>query len=301
MELRHLDVLIAIAEAGSFTAGADRLHTVQSNVSEQLRQLERDLGAPLLIRSRRGAVPTEFGEVVLERARRIRAEVDAMLADVSMLRGLEVGHSSIGVIGTASKWLVPALLAHVEERAPGVQLRVTEGPSERLVQAVAVAELAMAVVTEPVHDARLDVEHLRDEALVAVVRRRARFRREPVALVELAERRLILPPRGNPLRDEIEDAAARAEVALDVPIEVDGVRLINDLVAAGQGVSILPQTAAPRDVPSVRDVPIADLPPRRLALVQARNAYLSLADQAVRDGIVRTVAQASPGGRAARS
>ena len=88
MELRHLDVLIAVAEARSFTAAADRLHTVQSNVSEQLRQLERELDAPLLIRSRRGATPTEFGEVVLEHARRIRAEIDALLADVNMLRGL---------------------------------------------------------------------------------------------------------------------------------------------------------------------------------------------------------------------
>ncbi|MBI2170210.1 MAG: LysR family transcriptional regulator [Actinobacteria bacterium] len=300
MELRHLDVLVAVAESGSFTAAAERLHTVQSNVSEQVRQLERDIGVPLLIRSRKGAATTEFGEVVLERARRIRAEIDAMLADVSMLRGLEGGHSSIGVIGTASKWLVPALLAYLEESAPGVRLRVTEGASERLIQDVAGAELALAVVTEPVSDARLAVTHLRDEALVAVVRRGARFKREPVPLQELAERRMILPPRGNPLRDEIEDTAAEQGLTLNVPIEVEGVRLINDLVAAGQGVSILPQTAAPRDVPSVRDIGIADLPPRRLALVYSRNAYLSLADEAVREAIVHTVAQAMPRGKGTR-
>lgn len=297
MELRHLDVLIAIAETGSFTAAADRLHTVQSNVSEQLRQLERDLGVPLLIRSRRGATTTEFGEVVLERARRIRTEIDALVADVSILRGLEGGHSSIGVVGTASKWLVPALLGELEEHAPGVRLRITEGASERLVQEVAAAELALAVVTEPVKDPRLDVEHLRDEALVGVVRRGARFQTEPVSLVELASRRLILPPRGNPLREEIEEVAAEQGVAVDVPIEVEGVRLINDLVASGQGVSILPQTAAPRDVPAVRDVPIVEMPPRRLALVQTRNAYLSLADQAVRDAIVRVVGATTAGAR----
>lgn len=293
MELRHLDVLVAIAETGSFTAAADRLHTVQSNVSEQLRQLERDLGVPLLVRSRRGAVPTEFGEVVLERARRIRAEIDALLADVSVLRGLEGGHSSIGVVGTASKWLVPALLADLEERARGVRLRVTEGASERLVQEVASAELAMAVVTEPVPDPRLDVEHLHEEALVGVVRRGVRFEHEPVPLAELAGRPLILPPLGNPLRDEIEEAASAQDITLDVRIEVEGVRLINDLVAAGLGVSILPQTAAPLDVPAVRDVAIADMPPRRLALVQTRNAYHSLADRAVRDGIIRIVTAAA--------
>src|SRR3712207_3970688 len=69
MELRHLDVLLAVAEQGSFTAAADTLRTVQSNVSEQVRQLEAELGVPLIVRNRRGALPTEFGVRVLERAR----------------------------------------------------------------------------------------------------------------------------------------------------------------------------------------------------------------------------------------
>lgn len=298
MELRHLDVLVAIAETGSFTAAADRLHTVQSNVSEQLRQLERELDAPLFVRGRRGARATEFGEVVLERARRVQAEVDAIHTDVSVLKGLEAGHSSVGVVGTASRWLVPALLSDLEDHAPGVRLRVTEGASERLVQEVATSELSLAVVTEPVADPRLEVRHLRDEALVAVVRKGVRFEAEPVSLTELSRHRMILPPVGNPLRLEVEEAAAAQAVRLDVRIEIEGVRLINDLVAAGLGVSILPQTAAPRDVPAVRDVEIAEMPPRRLALVHARASYLSLADRAVYDALVRLVEQPEAGSRA---
>ena len=73
MEIRHLDALLAITEAGSFSAAAEVLHTVQSNVSEQIRQLERELGVPVLVRGRRGATPTEFGRVVLERARMNRS------------------------------------------------------------------------------------------------------------------------------------------------------------------------------------------------------------------------------------
>src|SRR3954452_10201367 len=81
MEIRHLDALLAITETGSFSAAAEMLHTVQSNVSEQIRQLERELGAPVLVRGRRGASPTEFGRVVLDRARRIRGELEAMRVD----------------------------------------------------------------------------------------------------------------------------------------------------------------------------------------------------------------------------
>ena len=78
MDIRQLEALLAVAEEGSFTAAADRLHTVQSNVSEHVRQLEAELGVQLLVRDRRGAVPTEFGVRVLERARAIRSELDAL-------------------------------------------------------------------------------------------------------------------------------------------------------------------------------------------------------------------------------
>jgi LysR family hydrogen peroxide-inducible transcriptional activator len=154
---------------------------------------------------------------------------------------------------------------------------------------VADRELASAVVTEPVTDPRLVVEHLRDEALVGLV---------PVSLVlgakdrvelsALAEHSVILPPQGNPLRDEVEDAARIEHVTLRVPIEVEGIRLIADLVASGAGVSILPETAVPDDHPQVRTVRIARMPPRRLALITARGVHLSLADQAVHD-VVRTL------------
>ena len=91
MELRHLDTLLAIDEEGSFTAAADALATVQSNVSDQVRQLEAELGVPLLVRSRRGAEPTEFGTLVLERARRVHRELEAMRVDLALLQGLDAG------------------------------------------------------------------------------------------------------------------------------------------------------------------------------------------------------------------
>src|SRR5215475_11490211 len=98
MDLRQLEALLAVAEEGSFTAAADRLRTVQSNVSEHVRQLEAELGVQLLVRDRRGAMPTEFGVQVLERARAIRSEIDALHKDLTMLQGLETGHATLGVV-----------------------------------------------------------------------------------------------------------------------------------------------------------------------------------------------------------
>jgi DNA-binding transcriptional LysR family regulator len=289
LDIRHLDALLAIAETGSFSAAAEVLHTVQSNVSEQIRQLERELGVPVLIRGRRGATPTEFGRVVLERARRIRGELDSMRVDLSLLQGLEAGHASLGVVGTASRWLVPALVEDLRQRAPGVHLRINEGASERLAAEVVAHEVTMAVVTEPIHDPRLTVEHLLEEDLVGLVPSSVDLGANPVPFSALAAMSLILPPSGNPFRLEIDEVAAAHGITLSVPVEVEGVRLIADLVAAGRGASILPETAVPPGLASLRTVSIAGMPPRRLALVTARAAYLSLADRAVRDSVRRLV------------
>lgn len=293
MELRHLDALLAIDAEQSFTAAADALHTVQSNVSDMIRQLETELGVTLLVRNRRGATPTEFGVVVLERARRVRAELDAMRQDVSMLLGLEIGHASLGVVGTVSRWLVPELVATMRKEAPGVKLRVNEGASERLALEVAEREVAQAVLTEPVTDSRLVVEHLLDEDLVALVPTNSeaisRAADGALSLAELAEHPMVLPPLGNPLRDAVEAAARDQGLSLDVPVEIEGVRLIADLVSAGAGVSIVPDTAAPPDPSTLRVVPVSGVPPRRLALVSARGTQLPMADRAVRDVVVRIV------------
>jgi DNA-binding transcriptional LysR family regulator len=291
IDIRQLEALLAVAEEGSFTAAADRLHTVQSNVSEHVRQLEADLGVQLIVRDRRGAVPTEFGVRVLDRARAIRRELDALRTDLAMLQGLETGHATLGVVGTVSPWLVPPLVSEIARVAPGVSMRLTEGASERLASEVADRELSFALVTEPVSDTRLIVEHLRDEAIVGLMPADLDLGTDgstSVPLAALAAHDLILPPAGNPLRDEVEIAAAAAHVHLRVPVEVEGIRLIGDLVAAGLGLSIVPEGAvAARE--GVRHVSITDMPPRRLALVRARGAQLTLADQAVHDVVAHLV------------
>jgi DNA-binding transcriptional LysR family regulator len=291
MELRHLETLLAIAEEGSFTAAADALATVQSNVSDQVRQLEHELGVPLLVRSRRGAEPTEFGLLVLDRARRVERELEAMRADIALLQGLDAGYARLGVVGTASRWLVPALVADLRERAPGVRLRVNEGASERLFGELVDGELAQAIVTEPVNDRRLVVESLLEEELIGLVGLDVVLPREPVPLAAFAELPLVLPPDPNPLRIEVDRAVEEAGLSLTVPVEVEGIRLIADLVVAGGYASILPETAIPPELADARTVKLAGLPPRRLAMVSARDVQMSLADLAVRDSVRALVEQ----------
>ncbi len=172
-----------------------------------------------------------------------------------------MGDASFGIVGTASRWLVPRLVADLRARAPGIRLRVNESASERLVAEILAGELAQAIVTEPVQERRLVVETLLEEALVAVVPEGSPIRDGPVPLDALAPLGLVLPPVGNPLRTEVEHAAAERGVTLPVTVEVEGIRLIGDLVAAGAGASVLPQTAVPTELTGVRIVALAEVPP----------------------------------------
>src|SRR5256885_14166355 len=105
MDLRQLAALVAVAEHGTFSAAADLLHTVQSNVSTHVARLERELGAALVDRA--AGRLTEEGEAVVARARRIQGELAALAADVASMRDEGAGPARVGVIGTIRRWLAP--------------------------------------------------------------------------------------------------------------------------------------------------------------------------------------------------
>ena len=302
MELRHLETLLAIAEEGSFTAAADALHTVQSNVSEQVRQLEAELGVPLLVRSRRGAEPTEFGAggARARAPRPTRARGDARRPR-RCCRGSRPGTRSLGVVGTASRWLVPALVADLRERAPGVRLRVNEGASERLFAEVLDGELAQAVVTEPVDDRRLVVEHLLEEALVGLVgaRRRAAARAGAAARRSRSSRwcsRPIAQPaahRGRRARPQTPGSRStcrsRSRASGSSPTSSPPATTRRSC----------PETAVPPELANVRTVAIAGLPPRRLAMVdRARHAAVTRRSGRPRQRAQRSSPSTSRRGRA---
>src|SRR5918998_3252322 len=113
MDLRQLAALTAVPATGPFPAAADVLPTVQSNDSTHVARLERELGATLVDRA--AGRLTEEGEVVVARARRIRTELDALVADVASLRDEIAGSVSLGVIGTTGRWFMPPLLSAMAE------------------------------------------------------------------------------------------------------------------------------------------------------------------------------------------
>lgn len=294
MDLRQLNALTAVADHGSFSRAARALYTVQSNVSAHVARLEHELGVALVDRSR-GAL-TAAGAIVVERARRIGRELEAISTDVAALDHEVAGTTRIGVIGTTGRWLVPQLLEVLRTRHPNIRTLVLEASTSSLVPQLVAGELDVAVVAMSRPHPEIDAQVLFDEDLVALVHERHPLAgRLTTTLAELSEHRLLLSPPGTAIRDELEEVARRDGITLDPVAEVDGGRLLTSLAFEGLGVAIAPATSIPNWLkgPFAR-LEITGLPRRRVELARRRRAVLSAPSEALVNVLHEVIAERGP-------
>ena len=288
MDRRQLRTLVAVVEHRSFSAAARALGTVQSNVSAHVARLERELGATLVDRATNE--PTPEGRVVVERARRIEAEFEALDADVASLRDVVSGSVRLGVIGTTARWLVPRLLDALGRDCPAVHVVVLDATTSSLVLNLLSGSIDLAVVNLPVDDPDLTVEPLFDEDRVLVVPAgHPLFERTSVSLVELSRHELLLEATGTAFRDVLDASAAEQGVTLRPKAEFDGMRLLTSLCLAGFGAGIVPASAVPAvGDGSWRRVPLEGVPGRTVGLARRRRSLPTAAQRAA-DRTIRQV------------
>ena len=299
MDLRQLASLVAVAETGTFSAAATKLHTVQSNVSTHVARLEKELGVTLVDRS--AGRLTDEGEVVVARARRVQGELEALTADVASLRDEVEGQVSLGVIGTTARWLMPPLLTAVAERHPKVRILTLEANTTALLPQLVAGSLELGVVNLPAIDPEVVVEPLFEEELILVVppdHPLAHARR--VGVKQLASHELLLTPPGTSIRVLLDEAAEAAGVELRPKAELNGLRLIASLCFEGFGAGVLPATAIPRWLPTGgwEVVPLPDLPRRCVALACRKRGLASAPSRVVQEvirNVVEDQAAAHPG------
>jgi LysR family hydrogen peroxide-inducible transcriptional activator len=291
MDLRQLAALVAVADTGSFSAAADQLHTVQSNVSTHVARLEKELGAQLVDRS--AGRLTEEGEAVVARARRIQGELDAVVGDLSALRHEVSGNVRLGVISTTARWLIPLMLDALAARHPGVKTVVVDASTTSLAPQLVAGRLDLAVLNLPIGDPELTAEALFDEDFLLVTPvGHPLFDHESVDMKDLAEVELFLPPTGTALRNELDQAARQAGVELQAKAELDGVRLTASLVFQGHGAAVLPATAVSSwQEESWRRIALRSIPERRVGLAWRRRGRLSAPARALQQVIREVVAR----------
>ncbi|MDA0168475.1 LysR substrate-binding domain-containing protein [Solirubrobacter taibaiensis] len=244
MELRHLRYFIAVAEERHFGRAAARLHMAQPPLSQAIRRFEAELGEPLLYRTTRSVELSPAGEVMLERGREILAAADSAFDDARRAARGEYGRLAIGFTGSSTYALLPALAAAVRAALPGVMLELrgellTPAQIEHLLD----GSLDLGLLRPPVHERDLCTEVVRSERLVAVLPHTHRLASaDAVPLAELEHEPFVTYPLRSVVHDAAEDACAAHGFTPIGAHEVGETATLISFVAAGLGVSLVPES-----------------------------------------------------------
>jgi DNA-binding transcriptional LysR family regulator len=291
MDLRQLRYLVALSEERNFTRAAAREHIAQPALSQQIRRLEDELGLALVERTTRRVVMTEAGELLVGRARRALAEIEAAHEELQALRGAWTGRVTVGTMHTMGPVDVSLVLALFHQRHPQVELTVREQSSEELAELLRLDELELAFlsVTERIESRGLEFRQLVSEELVVILPPGHRLsQREVLEMEELHDEEFVSYREGSRLRELLVSAAAAAGFVPRVTLESNESQRIRRLVARGMGVAILPRSdcvgpgarvavVALREPSLTRDITLAWRSERRLAPAAAEFLELSLA------------------------
>jgi LysR family transcriptional regulator, transcription activator of glutamate synthase operon len=247
MDLRQLRYLVALAEELNFTRAAANEHIAQPALSQQIRKLEDELGLALVERTTRHVALTEAGQLLVVRARRILAELEAARAELAAVRGVDTGHVTIGAMHTMGPVDLSLALATFHDRHPHVGLTVREAASEEMAEMLRVDELDLAFlsVTERVESHGLGLHQLLDEELVVLLAPDHPLSgRAQVRMAELADEPFISFRPGARLRELLFAAGRDAGFEPRVAVESNESRRVRRLVSRGLGVAILPRSDA---------------------------------------------------------
>jgi DNA-binding transcriptional LysR family regulator len=285
--LQQLAFFVAAAEHGSFTAAADVLHLARPSVSEQIANLEAELGVALFVRAGRRLQLTDAGRLLRPEAERTLAAAAEASEVVRSARALRGGTASLGTFSTAHHLLLPALVEAFVRRHPQVAVRVVGDNSAQLAHAVRAGRLEAGLVALPIDDEGLEVSAAVAELEVVYATAQPERFEGPVAISRLAERRLVLPEARwgdeDPTRRQLAERAQRAGVAVRPRIEVQDAGASLELAALGLGDTLV--TAALLRVLGYEDrLSTRPLDPplhETFAFVQRRNARLSPATRAL--------------------
>ncbi|MCO6005036.1 LysR family transcriptional regulator [Actinoallomurus purpureus] len=263
MELRHLEYFVAVAEEAHFTRAAERLHLAQSGLSASIRALERELGAPLFVRSTRRVELTEAGRALLAEARRTLASVAAARNAVAAVQGLLRGTLCIGTEQCLGVVDIPAVLSRFRAVHPGVEIRLRQAGSSHLVEEVRAARLDLAFVAisgDP--PAGVTLTSLTTEPMMLVCHPDHRLTaNEAVDWSQLEDEVFVDFHADWGARQITDRAFAAAGLRRRVALEVNDVHSLLDFVQHDLGVALVPRPIAYKRKKNVRVLPLRATPP----------------------------------------
>jgi LysR family hca operon transcriptional activator len=247
VELRHLRYFVAVAEELNFTRAAARLRTAQPSLSQQIRQLEKVVGAPLLDRSRHHVALTNAGRVFLRQARDILARVEHARRLAKQAAEGRAGDMSVGTFPSADIRILPALRPLIAAHLPDLRLVMHSKYTMGHVEGLKSGELDVAFMRGPLEDAGLDcVELLREQIVIVLPSHHALARRKRIPVASLDDLPCITLERSlsPPLHDAVATLYRQAGIRMHAVSSADNMLGHLHLVQEGLGFALLPDSIA---------------------------------------------------------
>jgi DNA-binding transcriptional LysR family regulator len=246
MQLQQLVYFLTVAQTRHFTVAAQQLQIAQPSLSQQVRALEKSLGADLFDRIPGNITLTPAGEALLPIAQRITADVETARQEVRELVELRSGRVRLGAPPSLFTGLLPAVARLYRQRYPGIRLVIDESGSRDLVSKAAAGALDLALLVLPLHadDPALVTTPLLREDLVVVssVHEPPPTDGRPIAVAQLRGRPLVMFRPGYDLREVTVSACRKAGFAPTLAVEGGEMDAVLSMVEAGLGLAVLPST-----------------------------------------------------------
>ncbi len=237
--LRHLRIFEAVASHGSVSRAATELHLTQPAVSMQMKQLEEQIGLPLVEQIGRRMCLTEAGQALRVHARDIAAHIVGLNASMEQFRGLERGLLRLAVVSTANYFL-PELIASFNARHPGVRVSLQVANRAFVLSALADGNTDLAIIGQPPDNVDTVAQHFKDNPLVVIAAPgHALVGREQVTLQRLAEETLVVREPGSGTRGAAERHFAAHGLAIRAGCEFGTNEAIKQAVRAGLGLAVV--------------------------------------------------------------
>jgi DNA-binding transcriptional LysR family regulator len=249
VDLRQLEVVRAVAETGSFTAAARRLHVSQSAVSRQVLLLEEELREPLFLRLGRKVRLTDAGEALLQLSRRVLTDIRETAAAIGDRQAALKGTLRLGGGMTVCLHVFPDLLKEYRRKHREVEVKLTTGATPQLIERLRAGAIDAALLTLPVEGADLmQVRVMREELLLVTHPSHPLARQRRIAPGDLHGRPCVLFERGSSTRRVIDEMFEREQIQPRIVMETENVEILKALASSGMGMTIVPYQAIAREV-----------------------------------------------------
>ncbi|AWB44159.1 LysR family transcriptional regulator [Paenibacillus sp. CAA11] len=243
MELRQLQYFVKVARKQHVTQAAEELHVAQSAVSRQIHQLEKELGVDLFIQKGRNLQLTAVGQLFCSRVETILKDLDRAVNEVHEFLNPELGEIRLGFPHSLGIHVLPSIIAEFRKRYPNVKFRFKQGMYTTLIRDVITAEVDLAFISPfPEQHDQIEGNIILTEELCAILPHNHRLAgQQSIALSELKDDKFILFSKGYSLRPIVLHACLEAGFSPKIAFEGEETDTIRGLVAAGMGVSLLPE------------------------------------------------------------